>query len=94
MFFNRLIFGVPECQTTQLWRIFHESNDKLSLLNNGVLRHEYSQKEESDETVSYDYVNGHYCIDKVIGILKLQTDNLIRSWRGEVFHPPKAVLKL
>lgn len=57
-------FGFPKCQTTELWAIYHQMNDKLYLLNTGVLRHEYSHENYDDEIISHDYINGQYCLDK------------------------------
>lgn len=73
----RLVTGLPDCGTQQLWAIYHYTNspDVLDLEVNGNLRHfTYRYLLENvdfsfgvpKDILYYDYEPGKYCLDKKI----------------------------
>ncbi|CAG2055355.1 unnamed protein product [Timema podura] len=75
----KFVIGIPECGSRQQWPIYHYpgSQDRLSLLPNGRLRHYISHHESDDvggtlpvegkeehQRYYYEYELGTYCLDK------------------------------
>nr|CAD7445578.1 unnamed protein product [Timema bartmani] len=75
----KFVIGIPECGPRQQWPIYHYpgSQDRLSLLPNGRLRHYISHHESDDvggtlpvegkeehQRYYYEYELGTYCLDK------------------------------
>nr|CAD7409143.1 unnamed protein product [Timema cristinae] len=76
----KFVIGIPECGSRQQWPIYHYpgSQDRLSLLPSGRLRHYISHHENDDvggtlpvegkeehRRYYYEYELGTYCLDKV-----------------------------
>ncbi|VVC26933.1 Methuselah ectodomain, domain 2,GPCR, family 2-like [Cinara cedri] len=80
----KLATGFPNCKSRQQWLVYHYhgSGDRLVLYPSGklrhyVLKHQNGGSEEQhqrdyiiDHERSFDYVQGFYCLDKVIDIDK------------------------
>lgn len=81
MLLFRLATGFPNCKNRQQWLVYHYrgSGDRLVLYPSGklrhyVLKHQHGGEEHQrdyiiDHERSFDYVQGFYCLDKVIIII-------------------------
>nr|CAD7429778.1 unnamed protein product [Timema monikensis] len=84
----KFVIGIPECGSRQQWPIYHYpgSQDRLSLLPSGRLRHYISHHENDDvggtlpvegkekhRRYYYEYELGTYCLDKVCSHMCNQT---------------------
>ncbi|PSN56907.1 putative G-protein coupled receptor Mth-like 5 [Blattella germanica] len=57
----KTIIGIPQCGSRQAWPIYHyqDSNDKLMLLPNGILRHLISHHKDIALTQDHDLLTEH-----------------------------------
>lgn len=85
-----LVIGLPDCKAKQQWPIYHYpgSSDKLIILPDGQLRHYIFKTAGSEPSLPhssetyYDFPQGHYCMDKVMELMKLLGVNAFLAFSG------------